>query len=103
MDEAIQLQLSEARTAYLEAAANDDIEDKELRSLGAAVVEFEKQLQTSIKEQQSKAKEAKEPVAGASDKELPPVELRNYLAAAVEGRSVAGAERELLEEKKLSS
>ena len=41
MDEAIQLQLSEARTAYLEAAANDDIEDKELRSLGAAVVEFE--------------------------------------------------------------
>ena len=60
MDEAVQLQLSEARTAYLEAAANDDIEDKELRSLGAAVVEFEKQLQTSIKEQQSKAKEAKE-------------------------------------------
>ena len=31
------------------------------------------------------------------------MELRNYLAAAIEGRSVAGAERELLEEKKLSS
>ena len=104
MDEnEILLALSEARTAYLEAATREETEDTELRSLGAAVVEFEKKIQADLKEKQSKSKEAKEPVAGSSDKELPPVELRNYLAAAIEGRSVAGAEKELLEEVKLSS
>ena len=102
-DQEILLALSEARTAYLEAAANDDTEDTELRSKSQEVVDLEKRLQSYIKEQRAKKKEAKEPVQGSSDKELPPVELRNYLAAAIEGRSVAGAERELLEEVKLSS
>ena len=100
--DALLLKLSQARSEYLKAVADDTINETELRSLNEAVFNLETELQTTLKDKLAKDKEADAPVETEQrNADVPNVELRNYIAAAVEGRQVSGAEKELLEERNL--
>ena len=96
-----QLELSEANVE-LRSAIADDKDEGSISKLSDKVQACERALQDCIKEVKAKANEVSEPVE-TKDTTGPDVSLRNFISASVEGRAVQGAEKELLDEKKLSN
>ena len=87
----LQKRLSELRE---EAAKPSTTEDR-IKEIRAKVVSLEPQLRAELDKVESREGE---PIAGLSDK----VELREYLSAAIDGRPLKGAEKELCDERGLS-